>query len=237
MFRAISSRLTNRKRASLLVILLLLMLGPLPICKAQSSEFECPSIEPPPPGEAWPGVPSICVIDSGAAPDPSVGVIDDRRAPDQPGSDETATNYVIQAAEQNKDICIQNVGALLSCPQSQECSFVSHTVGGQDVITCMIMNAYCMFYQWVVEDKGFFLAIVVCVAFIPNKRCRSRSLPSIALHMICFMTFAGFACGPGSSILFGLFDPDRVSMFCCKCSDLWTGSSSTSNTVVLQQIF
>ncbi len=100
--------------------------------------------EPPPPGQAWPADPGSNALSSGAqGTDPTA-----RAFPDEP-----PTNYVNQAAEQNKDTVIQNVEAMLTdnFRQYNETYAGLHTFWGDDIISQLFANIGQLIGKWLTE--------------------------------------------------------------------------------------
>jgi len=100
--------------------------------------------EPPPPGQAWPTDPGSGALSSGAqGTDPTA-----RLFPDEP-----PTTYVNQAAEQNKDIVIQNVEQLLTdnFRQYNDTYVGLHTFWGDDIISNLFANIGQLIGKWLTE--------------------------------------------------------------------------------------
>lgn len=100
--------------------------------------------EPPPPGQAWPQDPGSGALSSGAQGTDATA----RQYPDQ-----APTNYVNQAAEQNKDIVIQNVEALLTdnFRQYNDTYVGLHTFWGDDIISQLFANIGQLIGKWLTE--------------------------------------------------------------------------------------
>ena len=160
----------TRIQAVLLTTLFLTVASITQFCDAASAQTE-----PSPPGQAWPT-------------DPGTGALTPHAVTGQ-------ASLINQAAEQNKDIVIQNVEALLTdnFRQYNETYAGLHTFGGDDIITNLFVNIAHLIGKWISEGKGFILAIIACVSFIPSKHTRNRSLRSISVRLICLMTLIGVA--------------------------------------------
>lgn len=106
-----------------------------------------------------------------------------------------ATTILEQAAEQNKDIVIQNVEALLSDNfRLYGDSYVGlHTFGGDDIISELYDNIGQLICKLILEGKEIIAALMALTVFMPNKRTRCRSLCSSSLRLILFMTLIGIA--------------------------------------------
>lgn len=100
--------------------------------------------EPPPPGQAWPADPGSGALSPGAQGTEATA----RAFPDEP-----QTNYVNQAAEQNKDIVIQNVEALLTdnFRQYNDTYVGLHTFWGDDIISQLFANIGQLIGKWLTE--------------------------------------------------------------------------------------
>ncbi|MDZ4833035.1 MAG: hypothetical protein SGJ27_04470, partial [Candidatus Melainabacteria bacterium] len=100
--------------------------------------------EPPPPGQAWPADPGSAALSPGAQGTDATA----RAFPDEP-----PTNFVNQAAEQNKDTVIQNVEAMLTdnFRQYNETYVGLHTFWGDDIISQLFANIGQLIGKWLTE--------------------------------------------------------------------------------------
>ena len=142
--------------------------------------------EPPPPGRAWPADPG-----SGALSPAVQGTQSIARA----FSAGSNTSYVNQAAEQNRDIAIQNVEALLT-DDFREYSDVYgglHTFGGNDIVTNFFSKAYRSLWAWSSEHRTVVLSIFACIVCFCLRRC-SR-LSELGFCLAIYMVMLGIAFG------------------------------------------
>ncbi len=100
--------------------------------------------EPPPPGQPWNSDPNANALSSGAQGTDATA----RSFPDEP-----PTNYVNQAAEQNKDTVIQNVEAMLTdnFRQYNDTYVGLHTFWGDDIISQLFANIGQLIGKWLTE--------------------------------------------------------------------------------------
>lgn len=144
------------------------------VCLAHTSEPALAQAEPVPPNGSLP-----------------VGA--DRMFPCTFQSD--ATTLLEQAAEQNKDIVIINVEALLSDSFRQYgYSYDGLNIfWGEDIPLALYANIGQLMCKWISEGKEIIGALVALIIFMPNKRTPCRSLRSSSLRLILFMTLIGIA--------------------------------------------
>jgi hypothetical protein len=130
---------SNRRTKSIIALAAILMLV-APFCF--SAAFA--QTEPPPPGQQWPADPGSGALSPGAQGTEATA----RQFPDEP-----PTNYVNQVAEQNKDIVIQNVEALLTdnFRQYNETYVGLHTFWGDDIISQLFANIGQLIGKWLTE--------------------------------------------------------------------------------------
>lgn len=142
MLKAIQTLVSNINRRSAKSIVALAAIFTLlaPLCF--SAAFA--QTEPPPPGQAWPSDPGSNALSPGAQSTEDTA----RQFPDEP-----ETNYVNQAAEQNKDIVIQNVEALLTdnFRQYNDTYVGLHTFWGDDIISQLFSNIGQLIGKWLTE--------------------------------------------------------------------------------------
>lgn len=107
-----------------------------------------------------------------------------------PNSRETATCLVHQAAEQNKDIVIQNIEALLT--DKYDNPYVGlHTFGGDDILTLLIANIVQVIEKWTMEVRSEIFALVA-FSIIWLKRRKFGSLLKLGLAIGFCMMITGF---------------------------------------------
>ncbi|MBX9666579.1 MAG: hypothetical protein K2X93_03125 [Candidatus Obscuribacterales bacterium] len=130
----------HRQAAKTLVALSVLFTLIAPFCFSAALA----QTEPPPPGGAWPSDPGSGALSPGARRTDSTA----RRFPDEP-----PTNFVNQAAEQNKDIVITNVEALLTdgFRNYNETYMGLHTFWGDDIISNLFANIGQLIGKWLTE--------------------------------------------------------------------------------------
>lgn len=106
-----------------------------------------------------------------------------------------ATTLIEQAAEQNKDIVILNVEALLSDSfRLYGDSYVGSTIfWGEDIPLALYANIDQLMAKWISEGKEIIAALVALIVFMPYKITPCRSLRSSSLRLILFMTLIGIA--------------------------------------------
>ncbi len=130
----------HRQAAKTLVALSVLFTLIAPFCFSAALA----QTEPPPPGGAWPSDPGSGALSPGARRTDTTA----RRFPDEP-----PTNFVNQAAEQNKDIVITNVEALLTdgFRNYNETYMGLHTFWGDDIISNLFANIGQLIGKWLTE--------------------------------------------------------------------------------------
>ncbi len=157
-------------------IVLATLLFSAAVCLAHTSEPALAQAEPAPPNGSLP-------VETG------------RKFPCTFQSD--ATTLIEQAAEQNNDIVILNVEALLPDRFGQYSdSYVGlhlYTFGGQDIPSALYANFNQLMFKWISEGKEIIAALVALIVFMPNRLTRCRSLRSSSLRLILFMTLIGIA--------------------------------------------
>lgn len=155
-------------------ILLATLLFSAAVCLTQSGVPVCAQVEPAPPNGS-------CTVEAGVS---SAHMFQTE-----------ATTLVEQAAEQNKDIVILNVEALLSDSfRLYGDSYVGSTIfWGEDIPLALYANIDQLMAKWISEGKEIIAALVALIVFMPNKITPCRSLRSSSLRLILFMTLVGIA--------------------------------------------
>jgi len=104
-----------------------------------------------------------------------------------------ATTLVEQAAEQNKDIVIQDIDTSLEITFSNDSYVGVHIFGSDDISYVLFGNIGQSLGKWISEGKEFLAALMALIVFMPNRLTSCRSLRSSGLRLILFMTLIGIA--------------------------------------------